>query len=736
VPVISVAYIAVAAGLLLGFGGAAVLGVALASVAIAVAAARRAAWIASLGALTAAGAVLASAIRAGDEDCARRVVETGRATIRLAEDLSPRKSARGTIVAPGCRVPARVGTARGAAPAGALIAVTGAARRNGESIAVAQADVRLSGPPGLLARWRSRAGRSIDAMYGPQAALARALLIADERDIAPEVRREFSDAGIIHMVSVSGLHVGVLAEAVVLLLLLFGVGVRRAEATAVAVAGFFVLFVGAPAPAIRAFVMYAAVVASRRLQRPTSPWALLALGAALPLLDPRLVRHIGYQLSVAGMAALIASGMLTRRLPLDRAPPWTARLARELIATVIASAVTAPIVAWHFGRLSLAAPLTNLAAAPLFAVAQPALFLSLAIAFLHPVAQFVADGTGLLLTAIGQVAAWGGGLPGAAIDVMPSAATAVAVAIASVSLVAACASRRWPRPAIFGGAAVAVSLWWPFVAPNSGRLELHVLDVGQGDAIALRTPLRRWIVVDAGEAWRSGDAGARLVAPFLRRRGGEVAALVLTHPHRDHIGGVPSLLRLVPVAAVYDGGFVYPSEGYEAVLTSARARGVSWRPAQAGDTLTIDGVRLRILGPDSLTARTAHDANDASVVVLAEFRGARILLTGDAERGEELMMVDRFGDELRADVLKVGHHGSITSSSPVFLERVRPRLGIVSVGAGNDYGHPSAGVLAELDARGVHVLRTDEVGSVAVHFDGRRMRIRSEAGTWELHGRG
>ena len=734
-PVISVAYIAVAAGLLLGFGGAALLGVALAATAMIVAAVRRASWIGALGALTAAAAILASVVRAGDEECARRALESGRATIRLTEDLAPGKGARGTMVARGCRVPARVRSGRGKVPAGALISVVGEVRRNGQWVAFSANEMRLEVAPGLLARWRSRAGRAIDAMYGDHAPLARALLIADEGDIAPEVRREFADAGIIHMVSVSGLHVGVLAEAVVLVLLIAGVGVRRSESIAVVVIGFFVLFVGAPAPAIRAFAMYAAVVMSRRLQRPTSPWALLALGAALPLQDPRLVRHIGYQLSVAGMAALIASGLLTRRLPLDRAPPWAARLSRELVATVIASAVTAPIVAWHFGRLSLAAPLTNLAAAPLFALAQPALFLSLAIAFLRPVAQFVADGTGLLLLAIERVASCGGGLPGAAIDVMPSASTAVGVAVASVALVVACASRRWPRPAILGGAALGAGLWWPLVAPSTGRLELHVLDVGQGDAIALRTPLGRWIVVDAGEAWRSGDAGARIVAPFLRRRGGQVAALVLTHPHRDHIGGVPSLLRLLSVGAVYDGGFVYPSEGYEEVLTSARARGVAWRRAWAGESLTIDGVRLRILGPDSAAVRTARDANDASVVVLAEFRGARVLLTGDAERGEELMMVERFGDELRADVLKVGHHGSATSSSAEFLDRVRPRLGLVSVGAGNEYGHPSVDVLGALGTRGVQVLRTDEVGSVAVILDGERIRIRSESGAWELRGR-
>jgi ComEC/Rec2-related protein len=176
------------------------------------------------------------------------------------------------------------------------------------------------------------------------------------------------------MLSVSGLHVAVLAEGVVLLLLVAGASTRRAELIATVTIAVFVLFVGAPSPAIRSAAMYAALVIARRLQRPTSPWALLALGAALPLIQPRVVNEIGYHLSVAGMAGLIASGKLSRRLPMDRIPEWGRRLARETMATVVASALTAPIVAWHFGRVSLAAPLTNLAAAPLFGLAQPRRF--------------------------------------------------------------------------------------------------------------------------------------------------------------------------------------------------------------------------------------------------------------------------------------------------------------------------------------------------------------------------
>jgi competence protein ComEC len=587
--------------------------------------------------------------------------------------------------------------------------------------------------PGILARWRTRAGLTIDALYGDRAPLARALLIADERDISPGIRRQFADAGIIHMLSVSGLHVAVLAEGVVLLMLMGGASTRRAELVATLTLSAFVLFVGAPSPAVRSAAMYAAVVASRRFQRPTSPWALLALGAALPLLQPRVVNEIGYHLSVAGMAGLIASGKLSRRLPLDRLPAFGRRLARETIATMVASAVTAPIVAWHFGRVSLAAPLTNLAAAPLFGLAQPVLFLSLALAPLRPLASLLAEGTQVLLAGIEKVGAWGAAIPASALDVQPSAVTALLLGAASISLLAACAMRYWAIPALLSASAIGFSLWWPVVRLSGSRLEVHMIDVGQGDAIALRTPRWRWILIDAGDQWRDSDVGERVVVPYIERRGGEVAAFILSHPHADHIGGAASVLRRLPVAFVLDGGFLQPSSVYEGTLDAARERAVAWRTAQVGAPIDIDGVRITVLAPDSAEIADAPDANAASVVVMAEYRGVRVLLTGDAERAVEARLAQRLGEKLRADVLKVGHHGSVTSTTDALLDQVAPRLALVSVGAGNRYGHPSPEVLGALTSRGVQVLRTDDVGSIVVSIDGgAELQVSADDTRWTL----
>jgi len=736
VPLVALAYGAVAAGLLMGAGGAVFSAVVVAAAVVAGALVRRSVVPGALAALLAAGAMLGQQTAAADARCAAQIEADGAATVRLREEAGRSASARGYAIGPGCRVPIRLRVIRGTAPAGATVRALGSARRQGTSITIADARIRLLAPPGVLARLRTRTGAVIDALYGEQAPLARALLIADERDISPEVRRKFADAGIIHMLSVSGLHVAVLAEAIVLVAMLAGVSTRRAELVAVLTITVFVAFVGAPSPAVRSAAMYAALVASRRLQRPTSPWALLALGAAVPLFEPRVSGEIGYHLSVVGMAALVAAGRLSRRLPMNGLPPWARRVTRETVATLVASLATAPIVAWHFGRVSLAAPVTNLAAAPLFGLAQPALFLSLAVAPIRPLAQLIADGTGLLLGGIDRVGEVGAAIPWSALDVIPSAMTAWLVAGSVGALLAACASRYWARPLVLALSGAAAALWWPVVRPAGDALELHVIDVGQGDAIALRTPRWRWILVDAGDAWRTSDAGERVVAPYLRRRGGDVAVMVMSHPHADHIGGAAAVLRLLPVAAVWDGGFLQASEVYQGVLAAARERGVAWHPVRRGRTTVVDGVRLSVLAPDSLTAARAPDANAASVVIMAEYRQTRVLLTGDLEREGEADLVRHLGDSLRADILKVGHHGSATSTSEPFLDAVAPRLALVSVGAGNRYGHPNAGVMERFRNRKTPVLRTDDEGTVVATIGGGWIRVTTDEGRWLIRAAG
>jgi competence protein ComEC len=207
---------------------------------------------------------------------------------------------------------------------------------------------------------------------------------------------------------------------------------------------------------------------------------------------------------------------------------------------------------------------------------------------------------------------------------------------------------------------------------------------------------------------------------------------VLSHPHTDHVGGAPSILSALHPALYVDAGFPGGASAYRTSLDVAHARHVRWLRAHPGDSLVVDGVAITFLAPDSAWTASLNDPNLASVVSLVRVGEVRMLLMGDAERPEENWLLAHDSAALRADILKVGHHGSKTSSSEAFLDAVNPRLALVSVGAGNMYHLPTPAVMRALAARGAQVLRTDHVGTIVVRTDGHRIAVEAAGETWEL----
>ena len=591
----------------------------------------------------------------------------------------------------------------------------------------------IDAPSNMLEAARLRASHSIEKLFGHDAPMAKALLIADQHDVPADVRDRYARAGMVHMLSISGLHVAIVAGAVMLLLQLARVPRGPASIASVFVIAIYVAIIGAPAPALRSAVMLAMVASSRATQRPTSPWASLAVGAFIPLLAPKIVLDLGYQLSVVGIAGLIASASLSRRLIVPRLAGWRQKIAKELLTSVVATVLTAPLIAWYFGRVSLIAPLANLAAGPIIAILQPTLFLALVTAPVPALGAFFAAAAHPLLLAFDGVAATAASVPGASIDVVPSLLTVVACALTVLALLVAAMSRYPTRPLIAAAGSMCLVAWSPVVhLPYGGGVEMHVLDVGQGDAILIRTDRGRWIVFDAGRIWQGGDAGRQTIIPYIMRRGGDVSSFVLSHAHADHVGGAASVMKAFHPQTFWDSAFPQGSVVYDDALKTARASGVAWHRVHAGDSLTFDGVGVKFLAPDSAWTASLSDPNSASTIAMIEYGSTRFLLVGDAEAPEEQWLLDHARDELYADVLKVGHHGSSTSSGDRFLEAVNPSLAVISVGAGNSYGHPSADVIAALVRVGAQVLRTDRVGTIVVHTDGRHITYEAAGESWRI----
>jgi competence protein ComEC len=240
------------------------------------------------------------------------------------------------------------------------------------------------------------------------------------------------------------------------------------------------------------------------------------------------------------------------------------------------------------------------------------------------------------------------------------------------------------------------------------------------------------VLFDAGRGWRGGDAGRSTIVPYLARLGGPLDVFVLSHPHTDHVGGAATVLGALRPRRYIDAAFAGGADAYRASLQRARETSVRWQRAHPGDSTLVDGVTITFLAPDSVWTASLTDPNLASTVALVRVGRVRFLLVGDAERAEEDWLLAQDPVRLRADVLKVGHHGSSTSSSAAFLDAVHPRVALISVGAGNTYGHPSADVLRALSSRGAQVLRTDRAGPVVVRTDGVRLFVTASGDTWEL----
>ncbi|SDE44534.1 ComEC/Rec2 family competence protein [Rhodococcus tukisamuensis] len=588
--------------------------------------------------------------------------------------------------------------------------------------------LRAGGPPRSVAQasWAQRAAglvrqrfaaASAAALPPDPAGLLPGLVVGDTSALPTGVRDDFTVAGLTHLTAVSGANVSILIGAVLLVLRALALGPRTCVAVAAIALVAFVI-VARPSPSVlRAAMMGAvgllALVTGRRKQ------AMPALGAAVIVLlavAPALAVDFGFGLSVAATAALVllapgwAQGLRSRG--------WPRTVAEAVAVASAAHVVTAPIVAAMSGTVSTVAVLANLAAAPVVAfVTVVGALAALGAAAWPPLGELVAHAAGPPLWWLLWVARRAAAVPGATVSVPSGPVGAAVVAAAMLALWAAVRARRvrWlVAAAVLGLAAVWVPVrvvWpgWPV-----GDWVLVACDVGQGDALVLAAGGGAAVVVDAGP-----DPGP--VAGCLDRLGvREVAAVVLTHLHADHVAGLPGVLRGRRVQELVLGPMRLPEYRFRQVRGQAASAGVSVRTARAGEQLRVGRLTMRVLGPTLPAPRDPADgadaANDQSLVLSVDTDVGRVLLTGDVEADGQRDLL-RDGAPVRADVLKLPHHGSRTTT-PEFLRAVGAGLVLVSVGAGNTFGHPNPGVLEEIRRSGATVARTDLSGDLAVSRSG------------------
>ncbi|MGE5320426.1 MAG: DNA internalization-related competence protein ComEC/Rec2, partial [Hyphomicrobiaceae bacterium] len=580
------------------------------------------------------------------------------------------------------------------------IAATGYVR---EQPAPLRLDARAATPAAWVAATRAAIRERIVTTLGdaPYAGVIAALVIGDQRGIPHDQWRAFTRTGVNHLLSISGLHVTMIA-ALAGWAVAFGwrrwpraaerLPARQAGLLAAVLAACaYAVLAGFQVPAQRTLFMLAVLALAlwdRREPRPFSAptWALFTV----LLIDPWAVLSAGFWLSFGAMAAILWATFGRVGQP-DRLRAWV----------TVQGAVTlalAPALLMLFQQVSLISPLAN-------AVAIPAVsWLVTPLALLGVLVPPLWHGAAWLMAWLGHGLLWASALPWA-VAAWP-APEGWALPLALIGTLWLLLPRGFPIRAMGG------LLWLPLmfpprasIAPDSFRAD--VIDVGQGTAVLIRTTAHA-LLYDTGPAFSDSDAGERIVVPYLRASGvGDLTGVIVSHDDIDHSGGLQSVLRDIPT-----GWLLHGLPAASPLLKTAP----SPSHCQRGQHWQWDGVRFEILNPPATAYAESNRRDNDYSCVLKVIRGEEsLLLTGDAERRGELELLES-GADMSATALVAGHHGSRTSSQPDFVERVHPRYGIFTVGYRNRYGHPHPQVVARFRALDSTILRSDTDGLIRLTF--------------------
>jgi competence protein ComEC len=594
----------------------------------------------------------------------------------------------------------------------------------------------------------------------PSSSLFQALVLGEQGNIPEEVREDFVVSGIAHLLAISGDHLGIVAF---LSFSLYLWVMKRTEIVLLSLSAkkwaamltipcllLYTFIAGGGMSVIRATFMVIVFFISIVFDRERHLLHTLALAAFFILIfSPPSLFDVSFQLSFLAVLSIlylvppILRTLRQEELPIPAEAPWKQKVWRyvrlSLIVTVVATLGTAPFVALHFNRLSLIGFIANLFAIPWvgFIIVPISLIASLFSFLFYPLASLLITVNQFFATILLKVVGFFASIPFASID-LPTP-TPLEIVLYYLLLFLCVHLRRGKIIRhLFIGICILLAAdfaYWSLKDRFQNNLHVTFLDVAHGDSILIEFPKGERMLIDGGGLHEDRfDIGKNVIAPFLwKNKIRRIDTLVLTHPDPDHLKGLNFIASRFSIGRFWSNGLRTDSDSFlrlEETLAQKRIERFSLNedtPLQL-----INGVEVAILNPPAGSIRSVSHQNPAllnnqSIVVRLTFKNITLLLTGDVEReAEERMM--RKGHPLRADILKIPHHGSSTSSSPTFLQRVSPDYAILSVGEQNIARLPHPEIMGRYEQMGIKIFRTDKHGAITVITDGEKMEIRTFLG--------
>ena len=568
---------------------------------------------------------------------------------------------------------------------------------------------------------RYRVRETVEGMFtDSRAHLASAIMLGYKAGLSPEDRQAFSRTGLAHLLAVSGMHVGFLLLPLWFALPYFW-GSKRGK-----LAGLFLIFsvlltyaavTGFSASVQRASLFAAAIAVARLYHKQRDPINLTGFAALVMLIiNPGALFDLGFQMSfTAVLTIFLTLPVLQRMFPNKIRHTWYAKTIMLIILSAFIQLAMYPLLALHFQEFSITGPIMNTLAVPITQTLFLWAFACLGFEALMPgVGAFLNAPADFMLYVLNALVNYAASFSWSYLNVPVPSPTLFFVWIAFWLFVASVFKEalRWK---------MLILLLITIVAHQGYRISVHFqephvkvtfFDVGQGDAVLIQTPGGKNILYDTGIITPFGNSGDRVLMPHFKAEGiDRIHAVILSHPHADHIGGLLELIGRIEIDVIYDSGLSYHSAIFSGYRHAARQRQIEINDVEMGDVLEIDPLTpMLVKGPHP--GVTSSNPNEHSVVLKMLFGETSLLLTGDAETQAERLIAEQFGDMLDSDLLKAGHHGSRTSSHPWFLEEVDPQKIVVSLAKRNRYSHPHPEAVRNMKDTGARVKFTSLEGAV------------------------